>query len=162
MLSGETIKLYLLFYYREVNGTVVAQLSLANNCLVFFFPPMSSYFFCKKEKNDAHNLDSPRIHTFHLFIVQQHRQYHGSANISTPTRGRIKHKIYEILLQNILLPQWLKRQIWKSFFLSEKRNYTLRMNSLCCVCWSVIGIVIVNLHTFVLDSLLSLVDILEH
>lgn len=36
MLSGETIKLYLLFCYRKVNGTVVAQLSLANNCLVFF------------------------------------------------------------------------------------------------------------------------------
>lgn len=44
----------------------------------------------------------------------------------------------------------------------ENSGKVKRMNSLCCVCWSVIGIVIVNLHTFVLDSLLSLVDILEH
>lgn len=50
MLSGETIKLYLLFYYREVNGTVVAQLSLANNCLVFFFFPYVIVFLLQGGK----------------------------------------------------------------------------------------------------------------
>lgn len=50
MLSGETIKLYLLFYYREVNGTVVAQLSLANNCLVFFFLPYVIVFLLQEGK----------------------------------------------------------------------------------------------------------------
>lgn len=90
MLSGETIKLYLLFYYREVNGTVVAQLSLTNNCLVL--SPMLSYFFCKKEKMLTILIHLQYTHFTCLLYNSTH-----SAKISTPTRGQIKHKIYESL-----------------------------------------------------------------